>query len=152
MSNPQLSGPTGRIYVNTKALFDNSENFAFGLRSYALLVNTSTMIQTSTSSATLVLTSSDLYKTLSFNPSSNKIVQMPNAATCKIGSWIEIHNFSTTSNININDSNGTLHTILYPAAVGTVSGIGARMVGVSSAGQTDNGFAGRWVFVRSGVE
>ena len=142
------TGPTGSIYLNTNAWFDGSANlnFAFGRGAYE------NAVQTSTSIATLPLTSSDLYKTYSFNPATGKIVQLPAAATCKIGSWIEINNFSTTATVTVQDSTGTLvYTILYPSIAGTVGGSGVRMVAVSSAGQTGSGFADNWVCGQSGA-
>ena len=142
------TGPTGSIYLNTNAWFDGSANlnFAFGRGTYE------NANQTSTSSTTLALTSSDLFKTLPFNPAAGKIIQMPAAATCKIGSWIEITNFSTTSNVTIQDSAGSsVYTILYPSIAGTIGGSGVRMVAVSSAGQTGSGFATDWVCGQSGA-
>ena len=142
------TGPTGSIYLNTNAWFDGSANlnFAFGRGAYE------NAVQTSTSIATLPLTSSDLYKTYSFNPATGKIVQLPAAATCKIGSWIEINNFSTTATVTVQDSTGTLvYTILNPSIAGTVGGSGVRMLAVSSAGQTGSGFATDWVCGQSGA-
>jgi hypothetical protein len=141
------TGPTGSIYFNNNAWIDSSANlnFAFGEGTYE------NALQTSTSSSALVLTNSDLFKTYSFNPSSNKIIRLPLSSDCKIGSWININNFSSTSSIIIQDSTGVfIYTILSPCISGTIGGNGIKMLAVSSSAQTGNGFADNWICSQSG--
>ncbi len=140
------TGPTGSIYFNNNAWFDSSANlnFSFGEGTYE------NAVQTSTSNSTLILTNVDLFKTYSFNPTSTKIIRLPLSSTCKIGSWININNFSSTSSITIQDSTGTLvYTILSPSISGTIGGNGVKMLAVSSSAQTGSGFANNWICTQS---
>jgi hypothetical protein len=141
------TGPTGSIYFNNNAWFDSSANlnFSFGEGTYE------NALQTSTSSSTLILTNDDLFKTYSFNPTSTKIIRLPLSSTCKIGSWININNFSSISSITITDSTGTLvYIILSPCISGTIGGNGIKMLTVSSLAQTGGGFADNWLCSQSG--
>lgn len=143
------TGPTGSIYFNNNAWFDSSANlnFSFGEGTYENALQTS-----STPTSPLTLTSSDLFKTFSFDSSSNLIIRLPNPSTCKIGSWININNFSSTSSITIQDSTGALvYTIVYPCTPGTIGGNGIKMLAVSSLAQTgSSGFANNWICSQSG--
>ena len=141
------TGPTGSIYFNNNAWFDSSANlnFSFGEGTYE------NALQTSTSNSTLILTNNDLFKTFSFNPTSNKIIRLPLSSTCKIGSWININNFSSTSTITIQDSTGALvYTVLSESISGTIGGNGVKMLAVSSSAQTGGGFASNWICSQSG--
>ena len=142
------TGPTGSIYFNNNAWFDSSANlnFSFGEGTYE------NALQTSTSNSTLILTNNDLFKTYSFNPTSNKIIRLPLSSTCKIGSWININNFSSTSTITIQDSTGALvYTVLNPSISGTIGGNGVKMLAVSSSSQTGGGFSDNWICSQSSV-
>jgi hypothetical protein len=141
------TGPTGSIYFNNNSWFDSSANlnFSFGEGTYE------NALQTSNNSSLLTLSSSDLFKTFSFNSSGDKIIQMPNPSTCKIGSWININNFSSTSTITIQDSTGALiYTVLSQSISGTIGGNGVKMLAVSSSAQTGGGFASNWICSQSG--
>ena len=136
------TGPTGSIYFNNNAWFDSSANlnFSFGEGTYE------NALQTSASNSTLILTNNDLFQTFSFNSSGDKIIQMPNPFTCKIGSWININNFSSSASITIQDSTGaSVYTIVYPCTPGTIGGNGIKMLAVSSSAQTGSGFAINWI-------
>ena len=140
------TGPTGSIYFNNNAWFDSSANlnFSFGEGTYE------NALQTSASNSTLILTNNDLFQTFSFNPISDKIIQMPNPFTCKIGSWININNFSSTSSITIQDSTGaSVYTIVYPCTPGTIGGNGIKMLAVSSS-TGSSVFANNWICSQSG--
>jgi hypothetical protein len=144
------TGTIGSIYFNNNAWFDSSANlnFSFGEGTYENVVHTSTTVPSSP------LTNNDLFKTYSFDPSFNQTIHLPLPTTCKIGSWININNFSSTNTITVQDSSGSIvYIILAPSTSGTIGGSGVKMLAVSSSGKTgDVGvFAENWICTQSGV-
>jgi hypothetical protein len=131
------TGPTGYVKINNNAWFDSSANlnFSFGEGLY----DNSNI--TSSNDDTITLTNSQLFQTFSYDSSSNKIVKMPLASDCNVGSWVVINNFNTLSIITIQDSSGvSTYTNLFP-------GSGVKMLAVSSTSSTNGSlaFAERWI-------
>ena len=142
------TGSTGSVYLNHNAWFDKNSNLNFSLGK-GIYRNS---IQTSSDNYTLELSDADLFKSFAFNPTANRIILMPPTNACKIGSWIEINNFSTTSSITIKDSTGTIvYTVLHSSVSVTVGGSGAKLLAVSSSGKTGEGFSDNWICSQSGV-
>ena len=143
------TGTIGNIYFNNNAWFDSSANlnFSFGEGTYENVVKTSTTVPVSP------LTNNDLFQTYSFDPSVNQPIYLPSPTTCKVGSWININNFSSTSSITVTDSSGNVYIILAPSTPGTIGGSGVKMLAVSSSAKTgDVGFfAENWICTQSGV-
>ena len=131
------SSSTGNIYLNDNAWFDKTSNlnFSLGKGIYENIVNSSDETHV------LELFDTDLFTSFSFNPGTNRLILMPPTNTCKIGSWIEINNFSETSSITIKDSTGTIvYAVLQSCMPGTVGGTGVKMLAVSSLGKQVKGF------------